>query len=1250
MVALIRWTGKWCLRLAVLGCVLLAVASIAIRLLLSNAQVLQQWVEDTVNEQWGQTLQIQGMQLQWRGLHAYIAIERAQLGEPLQLERLRAYLDLPETLLLGSAQFTRIDVGNLQLSLQQRADGRYLWPWGARQSSGTLDWQGALDWLESQPAVALEQVQLQVQPAQGDAWRIQGEGRCWSRRELACQFSAQHDNGEQLSLQLERTTAWRRLAAEQVTLHLQTPGLSSDAWLGLQDFPLGVSGQLWLQHNRDQGWRLQSQLQVANQQSPLEASAWRYLDLDLGASLQQDQWQFSSQELQIDTLDGRLSFPIRAQGSWPLQQIQVDIPRLNIARLQALAGQLPPQLTELLSAGQWQGTLQQVQLQLQRQAASWQLLSAAGEGANVGLQQHPQLPNWQPGQFSWHWQQDWLWLNAKLRQSAFDWPQMFRQPWQLQQAQAEILLDLSADTTQVYVLDAELQTPELQFAGALHLALRPQQRPQLHSRWQWRGRLNSRESIRPYLPLRGLKPKPRAWLDNAFSNTLASAGYILLHADLDDFPFNHPRATFDIGFELQSGTLNYRKDWPQISDIQGWMRFYDDGLTGEVSQAQMSGVPLRQVSVEINSFFRRFLPTLVVRGQAPAFDFQQGVAFVADSPLQGKIGRWLTPLAVDAPLALNLDLQLPLVKQAGKLQLDGRIELQDNQLSLLGSPLQFTQVQGALAFDLSGIWADELQAQLWGQPVQARIASANPPTRRTMIQLETQVTMADLAQQFQLPWLQLLQGELPLNAEVQVAGPSVQINVAADATQLQGDLPAALHPRHLSEPLSMTYALGTEPRQLTLEAPGQWRAGLSLAEQGITAGSLQFGSAARQPQPTQGFAVTGRIPQLHSEPLWALAEQLQPYLPKDQAQSSLPQVTLDLEVDEFILPQQRLDTLRLSGQSLETGWQLALSSQPIMAQLTREGEAYRLAAQRLHWPISVEKVSEAKAQGQGLDPLSIPALTIQARDIKLGDFQLQQADLVATPLPDGVQITGRQVSADWGEITPFNLLWQRQQGQDITQANLTVSSPDMGKMAQAFGFSSNLRDSVGEAELDLIWAGSPLDFQLEQLQGDVRLQLGAGRLVDIEPGAGRAIGLLSLDAVRRRLLLDFRDLYKKGFVFDELSGNFVFEQGVVKTCDTLLTSPAAEVSFCGKADLLAKNYDQEVIVVPAFSASLPIAATLAGGPAVGAAAWVAKRWLQSTLNQITSFKYHVTGPWQSPKVESLGKFVFKKPTPASVRE
>ena len=158
------------------------------------------------------------------------------------------------------------------------------------------------------------------------------------------------------------------------------------------------------------------------------------------------------------------------------------------------------------------------------------------------------------------------------------------------------------------------------------------------------------------------------------------------------------------------------------------------------------------------------------------------------------------------------------------------------------------------------------------------------------------------------------------------------------------------------------------------------------------------------------------------------------------------------------------------------------------------------------------------------------------------------------------------------------------------------------------------------------------------LDGKAHVLVEKGRLKEVDPGAGRLLGLLSLQSLPRRLTLDFSDLFTQGFSFDRLEGNFVFDDSDVYTTDTMIVGPAARVDISGRSGLKAQDFDQLVTVYPEVSSALPVAGALLAGPGVGAAMFLVERMARvagGPIHQVARFKYRVTGSWDDPQIDVL---------------
>jgi uncharacterized protein YhdP len=134
------------------------------------------------------------------------------------------------------------------------------------------------------------------------------------------------------------------------------------------------------------------------------------------------------------------------------------------------------------------------------------------------------------------------------------------------------------------------------------------------------------------------------------------------------------------------------------------------------------------------------------------------------------------------------------------------------------------------------------------------------------------------------------------------------------------------------------------------------------------------------------------------------------------------------------------------------------------------------------------------------------------------------------------------------------------------------------------------------------------------------------------------LGLLSLNNLPRRLLLDFSDLFAEGFSFDKIKGSFVIDGGNAYTTDLYVDGPPARIDISGRIGLAEQDYDELVTVTPYVKTGISLAGALAAGPAVGAVLLMAETLLEGQLgplNRIAQTQYTVTGPWADPVITRL---------------
>ncbi len=292
---------------------------------------------------------------------------------------------------------------------------------------------------------------------------------------------------------------------------------------------------------------------------------------------------------------------------------------------------------------------------------------------------------------------------------------------------------------------------------------------------------------------------------------------------------------------------------------------------------------------------------------------------------------------------------------------------------------------------------------------------------------------------------------------------------------------------------------------------------------------------------------------------------------------------------------------------------------------------------RLHWPpgdgrAMTGRPGDPASAVDDTDPSRLPPLDIRVEDFRLGDARLGRAVLETFPTPEGMHVDRFTTDSEALALSASGD-WTRIGGRARSRFALDFDARSLGGMLDALGFTGMVEDGPVKARMVGDWPGSPGSFRLDRYDGRLRLDVGKGRLLDVEPGTGRLLGLVSIAEIPRRLTLDFSDFFSKGFTFNAMNGDFLFEAGSATTGNLRIDGPAAEINVSGTTALAAREYDQRVEVLPKAGGVLPAIGAVTAGPAGAALGAVAQAVFQLPLKQATRTVYTVQGPWAAPQVD-----------------
>jgi uncharacterized protein YhdP len=193
------------------------------------------------------------------------------------------------------------------------------------------------------------------------------------------------------------------------------------------------------------------------------------------------------------------------------------------------------------------------------------------------------------------------------------------------------------------------------------------------------------------------------------------------------------------------------------------------------------------------------------------------------------------------------------------------------------------------------------------------------------------------------------------------------------------------------------------------------------------------------------------------------------------------------------------------------------------------------------------------------------------------------------------------------------------------------------------GYTEAVKGGDLNVQGKITWLGRPEDFALDHLGGHLNVSLKNGRFTQLDPGAGKLLGILSLQALPRRIVLDFRDVFSEGFAFDEIKGDVHLERGIGYLPGLAINGPAAKINMNGKLDLVREGQALRLYIQPRLDEGVAVGAALLGGPVAAVGALVASKILKDPIAKAASFEYLVNGSWADPQVIKLARPGAEKP-------
>ncbi len=280
-----------------------------------------------------------------------------------------------------------------------------------------------------------------------------------------------------------------------------------------------------------------------------------------------------------------------------------------------------------------------------------------------------------------------------------------------------------------------------------------------------------------------------------------------------------------------------------------------------------------------------------------------------------------------------------------------------------------------------------------------------------------------------------------------------------------------------------------------------------------------------------------------------------------------------------------------------------------------------------------------------LNTQQLPPFNIQASNVTLpsGTF-FNTVQLKLRPLENGDGLIKDLVINQAAYSINATGGWNNTGQGMMSYLNGQLIAPDLEKALTALDLPSLAEANQAVANFELKWPGAVWAFDRQKLQGKLKITTGSGVFKDVSDqtiskiNLGRMLDLLSLSALPSHLTSKFNDMTQQGFPFDHVEGEMGVMPAQMQDINFQITGPVANVALHGCMNTKNEQLNFVAEINPKLTGSLPLLATLAGGPILGAVGFVANEVLSPAVGKLSASYYVISGSENNPqttKVDSI---------------
>ncbi len=745
-----------------------------------------------------------------------------------------------------------------------------------------------------------------------------------------------------------------------------------------------------------------------------------------------------------------------------------------------------------------------------------------------------------------------------------------------------------------------------------------------------------------YIPQLALNDETIDWVRSSFKDGQVNSLELVVQSELAKTSVPHVR----LDMEVNNVDIQFAPDWPLAQDVKGRFQLDQEGISVYAEKAVVASLNVTDISVVLP--FEEGSNDLSVSGPL-SYELNDLLPVLRSTDLAETVLSPFSDWSASGIVNGDFSVSLPLFRESADPIVDLKLSFLKNLLTINDLSLDVKNVSGNVNFHSDrGLYDSSLTFDSFGGTSSAALSSE---LQNDSLQVKVALNGgADLSQI--MSWQNVPQflldsssGNIQYVADLSINSPNVGdifLDVSSSLVGGEINLPEPFYKVVDEEKNFSLNLFGAEKEFIvTMEYDELARTRFNVNENGIDGGELLVGTdRSLNDEIESGFDLFGQLPFV-SVTDWIdvygnYADTI------DSTKSGSVEIPDWLNQVQFIADSVQINdandfhNVKVSYDRFIASEALQISADEINLKISQAPNKYLVHAGYINW-LSPESHNPEKDKISPIKASQIPNMDIQVDELIYNGASY--GDWTMSLINEGHRLRVQPITTKLskGQFSG-NLFWQDQDGRSNVELVLAIEGENAAELTQKFAPTPFLTSDDFRIDVNLSWLGHPMHFDKESVSGRIVFDAKNGKFTQIDqlPPFLKALGIFNINALARRLSLDFTDVYEPGLTYDTFKGGLSLKEGMVTTATPIeIISPTAEFILAGEANLLTETLDERLTASFPLGNSLPIAGLLLGAPQVAGLLFITDKLIGDQLAKVTSVQYEIKGSFDDPVIKTV---------------